>query len=39
METQHPEIYRTILDKRELTDEIKKQLTAALEEFKGRFSA
>ncbi len=39
METQHPEIYRAILDKRELTDEIKKQLAAALDEFKGRFSA
>jgi F-type H+-transporting ATPase subunit alpha len=39
METQHPEVYRAILDKRELTDEIKKQLTAALDEFKGRFSA
>jgi F-type H+-transporting ATPase subunit alpha len=39
METQHPEIYRAILDKRELTDEIRKQLTAALDEFKGRFSA
>ncbi len=39
METQHPEIYRAILDKRELTDEVRKQLTAALDEFKGRFSA
>jgi F-type H+/Na+-transporting ATPase subunit alpha len=39
MEGQHPEVYRAILDKRELTDEIKKQLTAALDEFKGRFSA
>ena len=39
VEAQHPEIYRAILDKRELTDEIKKQLTAALDEFKGRFSA
>jgi F-type H+-transporting ATPase subunit alpha len=39
LDTQHPEIYRAILDKRELTDEIKNQLTAALDEFKGRFSA
>jgi F-type H+/Na+-transporting ATPase subunit alpha len=39
MEAQHPEIYRAILDKRELTDEIKKQLAAALDDFKGRFSA
>jgi F-type H+/Na+-transporting ATPase subunit alpha len=38
MESQHPEIYRTILEKRELTDELKQQLNAALDEFKGRFS-
>ena len=39
MTSQHPEIYRAILEKRELTDDIKKQLSAALDEFKGRFSA
>jgi F-type H+-transporting ATPase subunit alpha len=38
MESQHPEIYKAILEKRELTDEIKKQLGAALDEFKSRFS-
>jgi F-type H+-transporting ATPase subunit alpha len=38
MESQHSEIYRTILEKRELTDELKQQLDAALDEFKGRFS-
>lgn len=38
MEGQHPEIYRTIREKRELTDELKQQLNAALDEFKGRFS-
>ena len=38
MESQHPEIYRTIREKRELTDELKQQLNAALDEFKGRFS-
>jgi F-type H+-transporting ATPase subunit alpha len=38
MESQHPEIYRTILEKREFTDELKQQLNAALDEFKGRFS-
>ncbi len=38
MESQHPEIYQTILEKRELTDELKQQLNAALDEFKGRFS-
>ncbi|HSD11352.1 MAG TPA: F0F1 ATP synthase subunit alpha, partial [Candidatus Binatia bacterium] len=39
MEKQHPEIYRTILEKRELTGELKQQLDTALDEFKGRFSA
>jgi F-type H+/Na+-transporting ATPase subunit alpha len=39
MESQHPQIYRTILEKREITDELKQQLNAALDEFKGRFSA
>jgi F-type H+/Na+-transporting ATPase subunit alpha len=38
MESQHPEIYRTISEKRELTDELKQQLNTALDEFKGRFS-
>jgi F-type H+/Na+-transporting ATPase subunit alpha len=38
MESQHPEIYRTIREKRELTEELKQQLNTALDEFKGRFS-
>jgi F-type H+-transporting ATPase subunit alpha len=39
LESQHPEIYKAILEKRELTDEIKQQLNAALDQFKARFSA
>ncbi len=39
IDAQHPDIFRDILQKRELTDDIKKKLNAALEEFKGRFSA
>ena len=38
IEAQHPEIYKAILEKRELTDDIKKQLNAALDQFKDRFS-
>jgi F-type H+-transporting ATPase subunit alpha len=38
MENQHPEIYRTIREKRELSDELKQELNTALDEFKGRFS-
>ena len=38
MESQHAEIYKAILEKRELTDDIKKQLNAALDQFKDRFS-
>ena len=36
---QHPQIYREVLEKRELTDDLKKKLNAALDEFKARFSA
>ena len=39
IEGQHPEMFKAILEKRELTDEIKKQLNTALDEFKARFSA
>jgi F-type H+/Na+-transporting ATPase subunit alpha len=39
LESQHPGIYKAILEKRELTDEIKQQLNAALDQFKARFSA
>lgn len=39
MSNQHPEIYQAILEKRELTDDLRKQLDEALEEFKARFSA
>jgi len=37
MDGQHAEIYREILEKRELTDDLKKKLNAALDQFKGRF--
>ena len=37
--SQHPEIYQAIRDKRELTNDVKEQLSAVLDEFKGRFSA
>jgi len=39
IEGQHPEIFKAILEKRELTDDVKKQLNTALDEFKARFSA
>ncbi len=39
VEGQHPELYREILEKRELGDDLKKKLNAALDEFKGRFAA
>jgi F-type H+-transporting ATPase subunit alpha len=39
IETHHPEIYKAIIDKREITDDLKKPLNAALEEFQSRFSA
>ena len=39
MESQHPEIYREILEKRELTDDLKKKLKQALDDFKTRFTA
>jgi F-type H+/Na+-transporting ATPase subunit alpha len=37
MENRHPEIFQEILEKRELTDDLKKKLNAALDEFKERF--
>jgi F-type H+/Na+-transporting ATPase subunit alpha len=39
IDSQHPDIYQEILSKRELTDELKKQIDAALDQFKGRFDA
>jgi F-type H+-transporting ATPase subunit alpha len=39
LESQHPEIYKKVLDKRELTDDIKQELNTALDEFKARFAA
>jgi F-type H+/Na+-transporting ATPase subunit alpha len=38
VDSQHPAIYPEILSKGELDDDLKKQLNAALDEFKGRFS-
>ncbi|MEA2626142.1 MAG: F-type H+/Na+-transporting ATPase subunit alpha [Candidatus Binatota bacterium] len=37
MDSQHPELYREILEKRELTDDIRTRLKQALEEFAKRF--
>ena len=39
LDAQRPEIYREILEKRELTDDIKAKLKSALEEFGKRFVA
>jgi F-type H+-transporting ATPase subunit alpha len=39
METQHLDVYSDILQKRELTDDLKKRLNQALDEFKARFVA
>jgi F-type H+/Na+-transporting ATPase subunit alpha len=38
MDAQHPEIYRAIIEKREITDELRTSLRAVLDEFKTRFS-
>ena len=38
VDSHHPDIFTAVLQKRELNDEIKKQLDAALDEFKGRFA-
>jgi F-type H+-transporting ATPase subunit alpha len=39
IERSHQDIYALIREKRELTDEVKSKLTAAINEFKGLFSA
>jgi F-type H+-transporting ATPase subunit alpha len=39
IDSQHPDIYQEILSKRELTDELKKKIDGALDQFKGRFDA
>ena len=39
MESKHPEIFADILKKRELDNDLRAQLTKALEEFKGTFKA
>jgi F-type H+-transporting ATPase subunit alpha len=39
VESKHPEVLATLREKRELTNEVKAQLNAVLDEFKGRFAA
>ena len=39
MENQHPEIYREILEKREISDDLRGRLGKALEDFAARFDA
>jgi F-type H+/Na+-transporting ATPase subunit alpha len=39
VEAKHPDVLKTLREKRELTDDVKRQLNAAIEEFKGRFAA
>jgi F-type H+-transporting ATPase subunit alpha len=39
VESKHPELFKLIRDKRELSDEVKKAINAVLDEFKGRFAA
>jgi F-type H+-transporting ATPase subunit alpha len=39
LESKHPQALAVLRDKRELTSEVKAQLNAVLEEFKGRFAA
>ena len=39
MESKHPEVFADILKKRELDNDLRAQLTKALEEFKGTFKA
>jgi F-type H+-transporting ATPase subunit alpha len=38
-EAKHPEVLKTLREKRELTPEVKTQLNGVLDEFKGRFAA
>jgi F-type H+-transporting ATPase subunit alpha len=38
-EAKHPEVLKTLREKRELTPEVKTQLNGLLDEFKGRFAA
>jgi len=37
MDSKHPEIMKEIREKKELSDDLRKRLTSALEEFKGQF--
>jgi F-type H+-transporting ATPase subunit alpha len=39
VESKHPQVLAALREKRELTAEVKQQLNAVLEEFKGRFAA
>jgi F-type H+-transporting ATPase subunit alpha len=39
VEAKHPEVLKTLREKRELTDDVKRQLNAVLDEFKERFAA
>jgi F-type H+-transporting ATPase subunit alpha len=38
VEAKHPEVLKTLREKRELTDDVKRQLNAVLDEFKERFA-
>jgi len=38
VESSHPDLYKSILEKRELTDDIKTKVAAVLDEFKGVFA-
>ncbi len=39
VENRHPEVFRLIVEKKQLNDEVKKPLIAALDEFKAQFTA
>ena len=39
MESRHPEVFRAILEKKQLDDQLKAALTAAVEEFSKSFAA
>ncbi|HYB98341.1 MAG TPA: F0F1 ATP synthase subunit alpha [Candidatus Limnocylindrales bacterium] len=39
MQRSHPDVYKLVSEKKELTDEVKSRLTAVLTEFKGVFGA
>jgi F-type H+-transporting ATPase subunit alpha len=39
IETRKPEVFKQILEKKQLSDDVKELLNAALEQFKGEFAA